>query len=172
MIYLKILLLIILAFIVYQDFRFKAVSWIFFPVGFVLGIVVALLEVNLHNLLINSATILLFLIFQLAIIMLFTRLKYKKTKNVFNSVFGLGDILFLTMIVPFFSPINFLLYFILSLIFTLVTFILFSKTRVLKSPRVPLAGLQSMFLIIVIISQIICKFSFYNDFLILQYFIG
>ena len=171
MITLKILIITVLFLICYQDIRFQAVSWIFFLIGFIIAFIISLKSITRYDLIINSVMIMLFIIFQLAVIYFFSWMKYKKRSNIFNTIFGLGDLLFLIMIVPLFSPLNYLLFFIISMALTLIMFALLKKFNLLKGPTIPLAGLQSLVLILVIISQFFIKFSLYNDYFILQHFI-
>jgi hypothetical protein len=171
MLYLKILLLLILVFILYQDLRYQAVSWIFFVVGLALTLIISIKENYLTDLIVNSTINFLFILFQLGVIYLFTWIKFKRRKNIFKSVFGLGDFLFLIMIIPLFSPLNFVMFFIASIIFTLFVYTILRSIKIYKKNRVPLAGLQSLFLFIVLISQIFSKFSLYNDYYILQFII-
>ncbi len=171
MLVLKLGLLVILLLIFYQDLRFQAVSWIFFLLGFLINSVLAVKSLSFPDILLNMVIILLFIFFQLAIIYLFSWVKFKKRINIFSSVFGLGDLLFLIMILPVFSPLNFILFFIVSLVFTLLVFVALKGFNLLKIKKVPLAGLQSLFLFLVILFQIFIKFSLYNDYYILQYFV-
>ena len=172
MLYFKILLLVILLFIIYQDFRFQAVSWIFFLIGFVFTITLSVKVNSLSDLFFNLSINALFVLFQISIIYLFSWIKYKERRNIFKSVFGFGDLLFLIMIIPLFSPLNFIVFFIASIIFSLLVYSIINRLRIYKKQRVPLAGLQSLFLSIVIISQIFIKFSLYNDYIILEHIIG
>ncbi len=171
MLYIKIVLLIVLLIILYQDFRFQAVSWIFFLIGFVLTMWISVKVDYLPDIFLNVVINTLFVLFQLCIIYLFTWIKYKQRKNIFKSVFGFGDLLFLIMIIPLFSPLNFIVFFIASIIFSLLVYSIINWLRIYKKQRVPLAGLQSLFLLVVIISQIFIKFSLYNDYIILEHII-
>lgn len=171
MLLLKITLILILFLILYQDFRFQAVSWIFFIIGFFLIIILSVKVNSLSNLFFNLSINALFILFQLSIIYFFSWFKYKKRRNIFKSVFGFGDLLFLIMIIPLFSPLNFIVFFIASIVFSLLVYSIINWLRIYKKQRVPLAGLQSLFLSIVIISQIFIKFSLYNDYIILEHII-
>ena len=171
MLYLKIGFLIILVFILYQDLRFQAVSWIFFLLGFIFTIILSVKENFFSDLLFNISISTLFILFQLCIIYLFSWFKYKKRVNIFKSVFGLGDLLFLVMVMPLFSSLNFVVFFIASVVFSLLVYIVISWLKIYKKQRIPLAGLQSLFLLIVITLQIFNKFSFYNDNVILDFII-
>ncbi len=167
MLYITILLLIVLLLISYQDFRFQAVSWILFLAGFGLILFNSVSENTLLNLFINASGNTILVFFQLGIIYLYSRFKLKK-QNIFKSVFGFGDLLFLIMIIPLFSPLNFIVFFLCSVIFSLIGYFLLKAFKIYKNERVPLAGLQSLFLIIVLISQFFIKFNLYNDYLILD----
>ena len=168
MVYIKSLLLLILLMILYQDLRYQAVSWIFFLLGFALILYNSIAESKGIDLLIHISINTFFVLFQMCIIYLFSWVKFKRRKNIFKSVFGLGDLLFLIMVIPLFSPFKFVVFFLCSSLFTLLTYLLLKALKLYKKERVPLAGLQSLFLIFVLISQFFIKFNFYNDFLIID----
>lgn len=168
MVVIESLLVILLLIIFIQDLRYQAVSWIFFPVGFLFMGILSFYNGIRSDLIFNSVINTAFVLFQLGIIYLFTWIRFKERKNIFKSSFGLGDFLFLIMIIPMFSPVNYILFFLTSIIFSLILFMLLRVLNLYKKEKVPLAGFQSLFLIVVIGMQTLVQFNFYDDFLIID----
>jgi membrane protein CcdC involved in cytochrome C biogenesis len=74
-------------------------------------------------------------------------MKYKKLVNINDEQIGIGDIAFLITIAFLFSPVNFILFLLLSLTFSLL-FVMTSRFILPnKFKTIPLAGLQAVFLL-------------------------
>jgi hypothetical protein len=100
---------------------------------------------------------------------LFVWLKEKKLKNIVDSYLGLGDILFFLVLTIVFSPLNFIVFYLGSIMLITVIYgciILFSKqTKTL----IPLAGAMSVLLIMVLIADVMLStFNVYQDIIILN----
>jgi len=95
---------------------------------------------------------------------IYISIKNKKFINVINSSLGLGDVLFFVVVCVAFSAINFILFYVMSLLFTLVGFIAYN-TLVKKSVKeIPLAGAMAMVMItLIVLNQWMPQFNFYND---------
>ncbi|OUL62336.1 hypothetical protein B8T70_10410 [Flavobacterium sp. AJR] len=78
-------------------------------------------------------------------------MKSKKFLNPFQHYFGLGDLLFYTAITPLFLLRNYILFFILSLLFAIL--MQFGLKKFIKEETVPLAGFSALFLIIMILKD-------------------
>lgn len=168
----KVLFILLLFFITFQDFRYKAVSWILFPIGFIASITISYVEIPFSDLLFNSLINSLFIAFQMAVILVFSWIKFKQVKNIFTQIFGLGDLLFLIMICPLFSPVNFVFFYILSLAFSLLVYLILKYLKIYNDTKIPLAGLQSFFLAILFISIFFIRFSLLNDYMLFEYLLG
>lgn len=155
--YLIILSLILLtaAYIGYEDCKFRAVSWVLFPILGALGVSSSIMLSNSYTTaLLNFTVNLTFLTIQLAVLFLY--LNYKKKNNrAFTKKIGAGDIFFLLMSAFFFSPLNFLFYLISSLVFALIVHLLFLKVKLYPQnlTTIPLAGLQAVFLILCLLTS-------------------
>lgn len=141
LIVLKIVLLAGLLALVYQDFKERKVylSLLLIPL-FLLGFL------NYKNSLASQFLINTTLNFALVIIILgflFFYSKYKLKESLQNT-FGLGDALFFLVIAVGFPTFTFIVLFSFSLIFSLVLFLIIKKN--FKQQTVPLAGLQALFL--------------------------
>jgi hypothetical protein len=138
MITIKILLMLSLVTIFYQDVKERQVYWFLFPL---IAICSALLFfTNTLSELFLTAVILntIFIVLLLMIVFMYSKFKLKK-----NHTIGLGDVLFFVVAAFAFSTISFIVVFISSLIFSLVLHTLLNQDK--KSITVPLAGYMSLF---------------------------
>lgn len=159
-----IILLFLLSAVIYQDFKARAISWFLIP----LLIVVTLLKTITGNGITETLTYtginLLIVSINFLCITLFFSIKEKRLVNITDHYLGLGDILFFIVICTLFSPVNFILFFLGSI---LLTTLIYGSISLFKSSRkilVPLAGAMSIALIIALIAeQLVANFSFYQD---------
>jgi len=79
-------------------------------------------------------------------------------KKTINEGIGLGDILFFIALAVSFPIITFLILFSLSLLFSLLLFVILKPS--LKQKIAPLAGLQALFLFIILFINL--TFNFVN----------
>lgn len=139
MLLIKIVLILSLGFILYQDIKERHVYWFLFPISTlcfgILFYLSTLQELFYVSVLIN----LVFVSLLLAIVYLYTKIKLKTS---FNNVFGLGDVLLFFGLSLSFSSVSFIVVFISALIFSLVLHLIIKKQSV---TAVPLAGYMSLF---------------------------
>ena len=163
---LLIILTCLLSVIVFQDFKYREISWFLIPLLFVGFIGYAMLNIEVGELL-TYFGINLYMVFSTLLgATLIISIKNRKITNIIDTYFGLGDLLFFVVLTTVFSPINFLLFFIGSIFITALIYgsiTLFRKKQVLT----PLAGAMSILLIISIVTeQLLSDFNFYNDILL------
>jgi len=137
-----IVLLIILGFAFYQDWKFRAISWLVFPLlGLVAFSIFYLADVRLLTLVFN----LFFLTCVLACLVIYVSIQRGKLTNIFKADLGLGDVLFLLAISPLFMDRNYILFFITGMLFSgIIHIIVFMRN---KSEKIPLAGYLALYLI-------------------------
>ncbi|QTE21143.1 prepilin peptidase [Polaribacter cellanae] len=149
---LELLLIIILAILCYQDIKERKVSLFILVLGIVVGGFTHYLNqeitIFLYNILVNS----LFVMIVFGILIAYS--KWKMKTKIFD-VFGVGDLFFFILLAVSLPILSFLIVFIFSLIFSLAIFISLKKR--FKDSSVPLAGLQSLFFIIVLLFNRIVK---------------
>lgn len=131
--------------LVYQDFKDRSVS-IIYLLTLALSILVstALFEgISLYGsrLLLNGTVLLL----QFLLIWVYFCIRAKRIIFIVGSHIGLGDLLFLFAVAPFFSLYGFLFYVLVGLFFCLITYplLLLNNNRL-----IPLAGVFSVVLFI------------------------
>lgn len=157
----------LLLLVVFQDFRERRISWILIPL---LGSVFAFQSISQnslnhtsHNFIFNLS----FIAFQLGVLTIYISVKNRALTNILDKYIGIGDILFFLVVCLAFSPLNFIIFFTGSILFTLIAFIIYNI--VFKKPvkDIPLAGAMSLALLgCFIVKYTISGFSFYQDIII------
>jgi len=162
----NICLLIVFLVIVYQDFKEYSISWFVIPLVFglflVKGIYLLGIKESLRSIVFNLA----FITIQLGGLIIYYSLKKKKVINVLKEKIGIGDILLFVSFCAGFSTINFVLFFLAALLFSLVFFGLYNFLSSSKKKYIPLAGTFALFYTLLMINSYIFNLNFYNDQLI------
>lgn len=79
---------------------------------------------------------------------------------------GFGDILLLPVLITSFSPFNFVLFLVVSLLISLIYWTV-NQLLISKEPTVPLAGIQTLLLNLIIIMELTGYFNSYIDLVLL-----
>ena len=154
-----------LGYLVYQDWQYRAISWVLYPFLLVFIIIRATMLVSWPQLgtyvLVNA----MLLSFQLISITLFLWLRHKKRVNPLAGYFGLGDLLFWVLLAVGFSPVNFMCFHVGSLVLALLLHKLLARYKAYGgSNKIPLAGFQALFYIFVLfMPYILPAFGRYDD---------
>lgn len=158
---LNIIVGILLAAIVYQDFKFRTIH-----VFLVLGVFVFscfILWQNQKNLY-PMLWPWVFVIAVLVLLWIYITLKNRDISQSITESIGLGDILFFFAVAPLFSLRNYMLFFISGMLIALISFLLFRN--LFKSKFIPLAGILSGHIIFLKLISIVLSIDlFYNPIL-------
>ena len=143
-----------LAFIAFEDFKARKVYWFWFPIlGLILGYIhlrsTITLEIFMYHILLNVLVITTIL----GVLSVVHRWVLKKP--FIDHGLGLGDILFFYAFALGFPTFTFIVLFVGALLFSLFTF-LSLKTKTTPT-TVPLAGLMSIFLLLMMLAVLIFK---------------
>ncbi len=166
---LNIVILILLLFVAIQDFLYRKIVWVAFPLLFLLFLTSGIIQIGLKPLsgffLINIG----FLVLQLFLITIYYSLKNKRIFNIVNTSLGIGDILFFVILALSFSPPNFIFFLIVILLAILVIYSLFLTFNQVQNKHVPLAGgLAFALLLLVLLETITDRCYRYDDSFILN----
>jgi uncharacterized membrane protein len=141
------------------------VSWILFPAAFVLALFSSVLK-NQWNVIIEYFMINVMMILVLSTCLwLYYHMRFKKKQLKFGEIIGIGDFLFFLIPGVCFSPFNFCLFLIVSLIIAL----LLSLTIKMENKTVPLAGYQALCLAVLLVLKFVFSLNFFNDYWIYQW---
>ncbi len=174
MLLLQILIPIILLLIFVQDILSRSVYWIVFPI-LVISFVTLRVISNKQladvpwTVLVNCC----FLTLQLLLVSAWFSLRRGKLVNIMSELLGWGDILFLISLCFYLSVLNFLFFYIISLISILLLWFGYQNTVVKKDRYIPLAGLQAiLFMFFFITDQWIKHVDLTKDDWLLQFIMG
>lgn len=133
----------------FQDVKFRHIHFSFPLIVFVCSGYLLLqksggLQIIIYNIVFFLVTLLLLITYM--------SLKNRQYINPFKNYFGIGDVAFYISITPIFLLNNYIIFFIMSLLFALVMQFIFVKNK--KASTVPLAGFASLLLVLLIISDL------------------
>jgi hypothetical protein len=131
--------------ICYQDFSSRSVHWIYFPLLTMAGVFYTLSSIHsVSQLLYNTACNTAFLLLQFSILQLYFIISRGAATRIIDHKIGWGDLLFLLAAGFFFSPGSFILFYLVSLAFSLIIGLIMTRLKSAKHHSVPLAGLQAL----------------------------
>lgn len=137
--YLKLLLIIVFAMVLYQDFKNRLVYWFLYPIIGILAFAIQLYNLPTIVAFFNLGFNLLFVVIILGVSFFYIR--FRKL-NFLNSI-GIGDVLFFVFISCTFSIISFLVLFVFALLFSLILHLVLNNKK--NHQTVPLAGYMALF---------------------------
>jgi hypothetical protein len=150
----------LLSWVTYEDLRYRAVTWWCFPVLFLLLSVNAWQNSHwqmwFQMLLMNIG----FVSIQLALVSLYFSVKHRKWVLLTNGFLGWGDVFFFFCFCGAIATPFFVVFYIVSLIGSLFLAILIPSIR---KNGIPLAGLQALFLILVLVYSYVQGFSLMDE---------
>ncbi len=164
MLAINIITILILCLIVYQDIKYRAIQWLLFLLLFAMFVCHGLAKLSSLLYLKGCLSNLLFLTVQMSLLVGFYILKGESLKSIFNSYIGLGDMILLSTLAFSFSKINFIVFYISGLIFSLLIWLVISNYWIKRSNKVPLAGFLSLYLIFIVLGDLITtQFETFSD---------
>jgi hypothetical protein len=152
---------LLLVFIIIEDFRYRAISWWSFPLLSMAAAGIDYGNLRVSDIVINSC----FTLVQLMMLSLYFSIKEKSIINITQKYLGWGDILLWVVSCLLFSPLNFIAFFIVSLVFTMMVVIGWKLTKIKPAMiTVPLAGIQAVALLLVLLINVLSnRFQFRDD---------
>lgn len=158
-------LILFLLLIGVQDFKQREISWILIPLICLALFFKATQSITIGDLMNNTLLNLAFIILQLLALTIYMSIKNKKMVNILQQHIGLGDLLFFVVLCLAFSPANFIVFYILSLIATLAGCIIYISIFSKKEMKeIPLAGgMASVFVFVLLLNKIVTHLNFYDD---------
>ncbi len=139
----------LLSAIAYQDFRYGKISvWILISLLFVIILgwffgAVSGIHNSFQNIAVNAAFI-LFLLAGIGVYFILTR----GLTKIMDNYIGWGDVIFLIIVSGLFSPVNFLLFCLLSFTSALILYGVVQLLRPKINREIPLAGILSVVLLL------------------------
>jgi drug/metabolite transporter (DMT)-like permease len=153
---LKMLTMMALLALFFQDLRSRSVHWLLLAVLTGLFFSVRCLRGEpVSNILQSTLMNLAFIVLQLLLVTLYFSLKSRAIINITSGLLGWGDILFLVSISFLLPVITFVIFYLASLVLVLLGWAIFLHFKRQKREKdgvtIPLAGLQALLLAIVLL---------------------
>lgn len=162
--------ILVFSVMLYQDFRLREISWILFPVLAIIVIFIATLELSIKTFISFTVFNIVFITIQLAVLAIYFSLKNKKLTLRLDKYIGLGDILLFYVFSLAFSPMNFIIFFTVSLFIILIIWLIISLIAKPKITTIPLAGAFSLVMLVLMGIKILKpEMDFYNDNMLINY---
>ena len=131
----------------------------------------AYLIIGAEELFFNLGINTMLLAFQFLLLTVYFSLRTRHLTNIINKFIGIGDLFFFVFLSMAFSPFNFILFFILSLLLILIVYAIVMKGK-LKQYKIPLLGNMSIiYLVIVAIEYLSSSFNRFDDTLAVHLFL-
>ena len=156
--------MIVLAIIIWQDFKYRAISWWILPVLVILAIGNALFKMPVSKLALSTLYNFGIILLQLTIVFAYFFLRGKSFMGILNQYLGIGDIIFLFILCFVFSPVNYIVFCTISFIIVLLFSVILLNVLPKKDNRIPLAGgVSCLLLVVYIFSLFNINIDFYSD---------
>lgn len=149
-----ILVLLPLSAIFYEDLKGRAYH-VFWLLILSIGIL-TLYPISMKS----GITNLIFVSSQLLILTIWLSFKNRKVVNIIDNYFGLGDLLICLPLACVLLPLEFFLFWLISISLSLCGYVFFKFVVRRKVETIPLAGCMSLFLIIVFTLEEFYKYNF------------
>ncbi|MCJ8212042.1 hypothetical protein MUY27_20160 [Mucilaginibacter sp. RS28] len=128
---------------------FRAVHWVLFPFGLLLLVSLHYLqEGKISTMLYAVVFNVLFLLVQFLLVSVYFSLKHKQWVNLTRGMFNWGDIFFILVVACYLSTVNFIAFYISSLLVSLLAWLLVVRRYARNKNHIPLAGLQALFFVV------------------------
>jgi hypothetical protein len=152
-----ILLFVPLLMMAIEDFRHRAIHWVWLLV--LSGGIISYSHFKIGHFVANIVLVVL----QLMVLTLYFSIKSKKLVYLPAGHLGWGDILFYVPLSLFFSTENLIVFTVGSLLLTLLCFVAYHLNHPVPTITVPLAGCMSLCLVAVTAAGLALDFDFQND---------
>jgi len=143
MLILQVTIVCILGYIVYQDFKYRGIYWFCFPTLSILLGTMKVIDFGFYMLWTDAIIVISFLFLQFFCLWCYFAIKHRKLIDLTKGFIGWGDILFFIVLCFYFSPLDYIIFYIFSLFSALI--FAFSANIILnkQSFTIPLAGIQA-----------------------------
>jgi hypothetical protein len=144
----QLIILLLMSWVVVQDFRYRAVHWTLFPLLFAAFFFMHWLAGNLGNALYHFGLNLLFIGVQWSALTIYFSIKNRKLINILDRYLGWGDLLLFVVFAIAFQIEDFIFFLVGSFLLTLLIYL--GKQLLLKksTTAIPLAGWLGIFYVL------------------------
>ncbi len=159
---LNIVVILLLATLIYQDFKYRCVLWIIFPALILSQFFLSYMLIGWEELWLNMTVNLMLIVLQFLVLTFYFSFRNRKWTNIINKYIGIGDVFFFVFLILAFSPFNFIAFFIVSLIAILIIYTVAVKDN-LKKYKIPLLGAMSIVYLLTLCVEYFSEFNKFYD---------
>lgn len=171
MLFVSLIMAILLTAVAYQDFKFRGVYWWLFALLLLSSGLVAVVKTNFLTVLEHALYNSIFISLQLFLLSLYFSIKQGKFTNIFKGYFGLGDLCFLISITVYLSFLNYVLYYMISLLSVILFTWVLQVVNKAGQGKIPLAGYQAIILLgLMLMDFYSIRLDLLNDSSVVDYF--
>ncbi len=144
------ILIVILFYIFIEDVTYLGISWPVFPLLLFVSAIYSIHKYTLFKEVIGiQITNTVIYLIQLFLLFIYISIKEKRITNITKNHFGWGDILFSICIASLFSTYDYILFHLFSTFFSITIWYVLFKLKIYKSNRIPYAGLQALYILLI-----------------------
>ena len=144
---------LLLCIIIYQDFKHRSLRWELLPLLLISVWIEGYLTIGIELLAYFGGLNFLFFALQLILLTVYVSIQLKAWTNITKEHLGIGDILFFIPLCFTFTPLNLIVFFIVALLITIIIFFVVHERYKPKNRTIPLAGVLSLYLIIIFLLE-------------------
>ncbi|MDR1678836.1 MAG: hypothetical protein LBR81_03570 [Prevotellaceae bacterium] len=159
---LNMVIVLLLAALIYQDFKSRSVLWVIFPVLIIFQFFLSYKLIGWDELWRNTVVNLMLLALQFLLLTLYFSFRNARWTNIINKYIGAGDVFFFVFLSLAFSPFNFIAFFVVSLLAILIIYFLIVRKN-LKKHKIPLLGAMSIAYLPVLCVEYLSDFNKFDD---------
>jgi len=142
----NIVCIILLILVTIQDFLYRGVSWIFYPILFILFAATSVYKNGWEIAAFYFTSNLLFLSMMLTSVFIFFYLRIKNVKEVVTTRFAAGDVLFYILLCATFSSFNFLAFYTSAILLSIIGYTIYKVINKNAKKEIPEAGIVALLL--------------------------
>ncbi len=148
---LNIVIICILCVIAYQDFMYREIYWFLFPLLICFLMIQGYLKYTDFIIYLKICVInMTILVIQLCLLLCYLLFKGQKFKSIINESIGIGDIAMFISCTFAFSTMNYVSFYLSSLIISLLIWSIARSYKITRSELIPLTGFISSYAIVII----------------------
>lgn len=155
MLLLNSLIIFLLITIFWEDLKLRSVHWFLFPALAICLFCYEYKNSGLTATTLNTVSNLAFIALQTSILTIYISIKQRKLTNIFKNMIGLGDLLFFVALAFYFSLVNYIIFYILSLLSILLFWPVSNLIGKKKDKYIPLAGIQAFLFACIFLTAVI-----------------
>ena len=154
---LRLGVIVVLCIMIFQDFKFRGITWWLFPLLLAMLLALSGLEGSFSETIYKFMMNGLFVGLQIGLLILYFSVRRRTFTNIFQGYLGLGDLLFLVCLAAYLPLMSFAVFYVGSLLMVIVISLCVMHLLKISTNKIPLAGYQALFFLVLILIELLHK---------------